>query len=131
MVYFNGTLRLTICEASDLKATDCATRTQVGLGLTRMQRLIDPYVAVDIDDAHVGRTQSKTKSFNPVWQECFSFDVRNGVNLGLTVFHDAAILPDEFVANCIVPFEDLVKTSKSDDMTADIWVKIIVIVQLN
>lgn len=29
MVYFNGTIKLTVCEAEDLKPTDFATRHQV------------------------------------------------------------------------------------------------------
>lgn len=40
-------------------------------------------------------------------------------SLGLTVFHDAAIPPDDFVANCNIPFEDLVNRDKE---AADFWV---------
>lgn len=40
-------------------------------------------------------------------------------SLGITVFHDAAIPPDDFVANCTIPFEDL--THRDKDAT-DFWV---------
>ena len=30
MPYFKGTMKLTVCEAVDLRPTDCATRHQVG-----------------------------------------------------------------------------------------------------
>jgi novel protein kinase C epsilon type len=37
----------------------------------------------------------------------------------LTVFHDAAIPPDDFVANCNIPFEELVHRDRD---SADFWV---------
>lgn len=80
---------------------------------------IDPYVAIDVDENHLDRSTTKPKTFDPVWGECFSHDVQNAVNLGLTVFHDAAIPPDDFVANCTIPFEDLVQRDKD---ASDFWV---------
>lgn len=40
-------------------------------------------------------------------------------SLGITVFHDAAIPPDDFVANCTIPFEDLMLRDKE---ATDFWV---------
>lgn len=45
------------------------------------------------------------------WVSCYS--------LGITVFHDAAIPPDDFVANCTIPFEDLIHRDKD---ATDFWV---------
>lgn len=46
---------------------------------------------------------------------CFPF------SLGITVFHDAAIPPDDFVANCTIPFEDLMHRDKE---ATDFWVSL-------
>ena len=80
---------------------------------------IDPYVSIDVDENHLDRSSTKPKTFNPVWNESFVHDVQNAVNLGLTVFHDAAIPPDDFVANCSIPFEDLVHRDRESE---DFWV---------
>lgn len=34
-------------------------------------------------------------------------DVVNAKNINLTVFHDAALPPDDFVANCTIPLDEL------------------------
>ncbi|KAF4516849.1 hypothetical protein B566_EDAN006244 [Ephemera danica] len=88
----------------------------MGLGKPEDQP-IDPYVMVDVDENHLDRSTTKPKTFDPVWNENFTTEVQNAVNLGLTVFHDAAIPPDDFVANCSIPFEDLSHRDHSD-----IWV---------
>lgn len=112
MVYFNGTIKLTVCEAEDLKPTDFATRHQV-MGI-RGQSFIDPYVKIDVDDVSVRRTQTKPKTAKPIWNEEFCAEVHSGKNLGFTIFHDAAIPPDEFVANCTVAFEDIEERKSND-----------------
>ena len=118
MVFFNGSMKIKVCEAQNLRPTDCATRLQMG-GNKNLQ-LIDPYIAVDIDDIHVARTTTKPKTFKPVWNEEFTSEIHNGQAIGLTVFHDVALAPDQFVANCTVVFEEL-GTKESQD----IWVRII------
>ena len=117
MVHFTGTIKLMVSEAEDLRPTDFATRHQVVGLITKGPQLIDPYIAIDIDDTPVGRTTTKPKTSKPVWNEEFSSEVHNGQNIGLTVFHDAAIPPDEFVANCTIAFEDI-----AEKKTSDIWV---------
>jgi len=117
MVFFNGTMKLTIVEADDLRPTDFATRHQVGLIARSTPTVVDPYVSVDIDDVTFARTTTRAKTAKPTWNEDFTTEIHSGQNIGLTVFHDAAIPPDEFVANCSISFEDLV-----DKPTSDIWV---------
>ena len=113
MVFFNGTVNLKIFEAADLRPTDFATRHN--MGNSKNFQLIDPYISFDIDEVHVARTTTKLKTFKPVWDEEFSTEVHNGQIIGLTVFHDAAIPPDEFVANCSIAFEEI-------NREAEIWV---------
>jgi novel protein kinase C epsilon type len=80
-------------------------------------KVFDPYIAVDVDEVPLARTQTKPKTLAPVWNEEMNSQVQNGQSIGFTVFHDSAIPPDEFVANCTVAFEDLAAKNKSD-----IWV---------
>ena len=89
-----------------------STRQVVGL---KAPTLIDPYVTIDVDEIVVARTHAKQKCSNPVWNEEFFAEVHNGKNLGFTVFHDASIPPDEFVANCALSFEDLYNNKNSND----------------
>lgn len=65
------------------------------------------------------RSTTKPKTFDPCWNEYFIHEVHNAKNINLTVFHDAAIPPDDFVANCVIPFEDLVHREKEQQ---DFWV---------
>lgn len=117
MVFFNGSMKLTVVEAEDLRPTDFATRHQVGLIGRTAPSVVDPYVSIDVDDVTVARTQTKAKTSKPAWNEDFTTEVHSGQSIGLTIFHDAAIPPDEFVANCSIAFEDIVEKS-----TSDIWV---------
>lgn len=80
-------------------------------------RTIDPYVSIDIDDVTIARTTTRGKTASPKWRETFTEEVHSAQNIGLTIFHDAAIPPDEFVANCSIAFEDIV-----EKITSDIWV---------
>lgn len=121
MPHFSGTLKLKVCEAMDLRPTEFATRHANVVGKQAM--LIDPYVAVDIDEVHVDRSSTKQKTFKPVWNEQFTTEVHSGQNLGLTVFHDAAIPPDDFVANCNISFDELLNSSKElGKNESDVWV---------
>ncbi|XP_052106988.1 calcium-independent protein kinase C-like isoform X2 [Mytilus californianus] len=129
MASFTGSMKLKICEAVDLRPTDCATRLQ--MSVAKAVQLIDPYISIDLDDIHVYRTSTKPKTLKPVWNEDFHLEVHNGQTIGLTVFHDAAIPPDEFVANCFLSFDDI-KDQKSRDMWIDLEPtgKIHIIIQL-
>ncbi|XP_015185036.1 PREDICTED: protein kinase C isoform X2 [Polistes dominula] len=110
---FTGIMKIEICEAVGLRATDKQRK------FWQDEPILDPYVQIDVDENHLDRSSTKPKTSDPVWNESFTREVRNAVNLGLTVFHDAALPPDYFVANCSIPFEELVSRN---DMTADFWV---------
>ncbi|CAL1536968.1 unnamed protein product [Lymnaea stagnalis] len=114
MVFFNGSVKIKICEAVDLKPTDFSMRLQMGSTKERASQMIEPYVNIDVDEVYVAKTTTKPKSVKPqwVWNEDFTSEVHNGQNVNLTVFHDAAIPPDEFVANCTIAFEEV--KGKSD-----------------
>ncbi|XP_078035168.1 protein kinase C [Augochlora pura] len=111
---FTGTVKIEICEAVGLKATDKQRK------FWQDEPILDPYVQLNVDENHLDRSSTKVKTFDPVWYESFTYKVQNAVMLGLTVFHDAGpILPDYFVANCSIPFAELLNRN---DQTSDIWV---------
>lgn len=115
---FSGTVRVKVCEATGLRPTDFQKRHNMTFGKPDDQP-IDPYVSIDADEHHLDRSSTKPKTFDPVWNETFMHEVHNVGSLGITVFHDAAIPPDDFVANCTIPFEDLMHRDKD---ATDFWV---------
>ncbi|XP_076667437.1 protein kinase C isoform X2 [Andrena cerasifolii] len=110
---FTGRVKIEICEAVGLRATDKQRK------FWQDEPILDPYVQLDVDENHLDRSSTKPKTFDPVWNECFTHEVQDAVMLGLTVFHDAALPPDYFVANCSIPFEELVNRN---DTTGGFWV---------
>ena len=116
---FTGTLKVKLVEAVDLRPTDFQRRHNVGLAGKLVDGTIDPYVSIDIDEEHVHKSTAKQKTFSPQWNESFQSEVQSGNQLGLTVFHDAAIPPDDFVANCSISFDELLNTTKD---CSEIWV---------
>ncbi|XP_055708422.1 protein kinase C [Phlebotomus papatasi] len=115
---FTGTIKIKVCEACGLRPTDFQTRHMMTFGNKEVEK-IDTYVSIDIDENHLDHSTTKPKTFDPVWNEYFVHEVHNAKNLSLTVFHDAAIPPDDFVANCNIPFEDLTHREKEQQ---DFWV---------
>ncbi|XP_046434581.1 protein kinase C isoform X2 [Neodiprion fabricii] len=111
---FTGTVKVKICEASGLRATDKQRKFWQD-----EPPILDPYVLLDVDENQLDRSSTKPKTFDPVWNESFTHHVLDAGTLGLTVFHDAALPPDDFVANCSIRFEDLVHR---EDDAADFWV---------
>ncbi|XP_062422698.1 protein kinase C epsilon type-like [Pungitius pungitius] len=105
MVIFTGTLRIRIREALDLKPTAWSLRHAVGPKTQSF--LLDTYIALNVDDSRVGQTSTKQKTNSPAWNDEFTTEVRGGRGIELSVFHDAPIGCDDFVANCIIPFEDI------------------------
>uniref|UniRef100_A0A1B0D479 Uncharacterized protein n=1 Tax=Phlebotomus papatasi TaxID=29031 RepID=A0A1B0D479_PHLPP len=114
---FTGTIKIKVCEACGLRPTDFQTRHMMTFGNKEVEK-IDAYVSIDIDENHLDHSTTKPKTFDPVWNEYFVHEVHNAKNLSLTVFHDAAIPPDDFVANCNIPFEDLTHREKEQQ---DFW----------
>ncbi|XP_067206028.1 protein kinase C isoform X3 [Linepithema humile] len=113
MTMFTGTVKIEICEAVGLRATDKQRK------FWQDEPMLDPYVQLDVDENHLDRSSTKPKTFDPVWNESFTIEVQNAAMLGITVFHDAALPPDYFVANCTIPFEELINR---DGKTTDFWV---------
>uniref|UniRef100_A0A674C5T9 Protein kinase C n=1 Tax=Salmo trutta TaxID=8032 RepID=A0A674C5T9_SALTR len=102
MVVFNGLLKIKICEALDLKPTAWSLRHAVGPKTQTF--LLDTYIALNVDDSRVGQTSTKQKTNSPAWNDEFVTEVHDGRKIELSVFHDAPIGYDDFVANCIIQF---------------------------
>jgi len=116
---FNGRLKVTICAASDLQQTNFMTR--LNFEKEGKKPDLDPYVAIDVDEVFVERTSTKTKTRDPDWNETFSTDLlRSAEEIGFTVFHDATVPPDDFIANCKFPLADLI--GKAEQPVHEIWV---------
>jgi novel protein kinase C epsilon type len=112
---FSGIARIKVIEAENLKATDYSTRIFQNSGF-----LLSPYVNIDIDDLPLGRTVTKHRNQNPTFNEEFKADIHLGNMLNCTVFHDSALPPDEFVANCSLPLHSISDELKA--MSSDLWV---------
>eukprot|EP00090_Calanus_glacialis_P010800 TRINITY_DN1926_c0_g2_i1.p1 TRINITY_DN1926_c0_g2~~TRINITY_DN1926_c0_g2_i1.p1 ORF type:complete len:750 (+),score=136.45 TRINITY_DN1926_c0_g2_i1:140-2389(+) len=116
---FNGRLKVTICAANDLQQTNFMTR--LNFEKEGKKPDLDPYVAIDVDEVFVERTSTKSKTRDPDWNETFSTDLlRSAEEIGFTVFHDATVPPDDFIANCKFPLSDLI--SKAEQPLHEIWV---------
>ncbi|KAL2099024.1 hypothetical protein ACEWY4_005504 [Coilia grayii] len=116
---FNGFLKLRIGEAVDLKPTSTARRHTAMFNKTN--QTLDPYIVVKVDELKVGQTHTKQKTNVPTYNEEFGLNVSNGNQIELAVFHDTPIGYDDFVANCSIQFEDLVKTTSKEE-TFEGWV---------
>uniref|UniRef100_A0A3P9KKT9 Protein kinase C n=1 Tax=Oryzias latipes TaxID=8090 RepID=A0A3P9KKT9_ORYLA len=105
---FNGYLKLRIGEALDLKPTTASTRHSVIFNKAPLA--LDPYMVVKVDEYKIGQTHTKQKTNQPTYNEEFCMNVNDGKQIELAVFHDTPLGYDDFVANCIIQFEDLIKT---------------------
>lgn len=118
---FNGRLKVTICAAAELQQTNFMTR--LNFDSKDKKPDLDPYVAVDVDEVFIQRTTTKQKTRDPEWLETFETDLlRSAEELGFTVFHDATVPPDDFIANCKIPLSDLIE--KESQPLHDIWVNL-------
>lgn len=116
---FNGYLKLRIGEAVDLKPTTFSLRHTVIFN--KAPQTLDPYIVVKVDEYKIGQTHTKQKTNMPTYNEEFCLNVNEGKQIELAVFHDTPIGYDDFVANCIIKFEDLIKTSNTGE-TFEGWV---------
>nr|AXU05739.1 putative protein kinase C [Penaeus vannamei] len=118
---FTGSLKVKICEATDLRLTDCMTRYVgvAGVGKGPQDQTLDPYVTLEVDEVHWTKTQARQKTFTPIWNESFEQDVMGAVQLGLKIFHDSAVGNDDFVADASLLFEEICAENQTH---ADIWV---------
>uniref|UniRef100_A0A8C2FAN7 Protein kinase C n=1 Tax=Cyprinus carpio TaxID=7962 RepID=A0A8C2FAN7_CYPCA len=110
---FNGYLKLRIGEAVDLKPTTTSMRHAVMF--SKANQTMDPYIVVKVDEYKIGQTHTKQKTNMPTYNEEFSVNVNNGKQVELAVFHDAPIGYDDFVANCTIQFDDLMKTTNREE----------------
>ncbi|CAI4223997.1 unnamed protein product [Auanema sp. JU1783] len=112
---FTGTLRIRVLEARGLRPTEWSRRfTQNDTAA------IDAYINVDWDEFHVGKTSVRTKTNEPKWNEEFvANDVHSGRAVGFTVFHNCVMPPDDFVANCRIPFDEL-KIGSNNEIWVDL-----------
>ncbi|MEQ2177078.1 hypothetical protein GOODEAATRI_000107, partial [Goodea atripinnis] len=111
---------LRIGEALNLKPTTFSRRHTVIFN--KAPQTLDPYIMVKVDDFKVGQTHTKQKTNMPTYNEEFCLNVNDGKQIELAVFHDTPIGYDDFVANCTIQFEDLIKTSNTGD-TFEGWKK--------
>ncbi|XP_030070303.1 protein kinase C eta type isoform X1 [Microcaecilia unicolor] len=129
---FNGYIKLKIGEAVGLQPTRWSLRHSV---LKKGSSLLDPYIMVNVDECRIGQTSIKHRTNKPTYNEEFNFSVTDGHRVELAVFHDTPIGYDDFVANCILFFKDLLKSMDSSDVFEG-WVdlepegKVFVIVSL-
>ncbi|XP_016084867.1 protein kinase C eta type-like [Sinocyclocheilus grahami] len=110
---FNGYLKLRIGEAVDLKPTTTSMRHAVMF--SKANQTLDPYIVVKVDEYKIGQTHTKQKTNMPTYNEEFSVNVNNGKQVELAIFHDAPIGYDDFVANCTIQFDDLMKSTNSEE----------------
>ncbi|XP_035466384.2 protein kinase C eta type isoform X3 [Scophthalmus maximus] len=111
---FNGYLKLRIGEAVALKRTTFSLRHSVIFN--KGPSALDPYIVVKVDDYKIGQTHIKQKTNAPTYNEEFCLNVNDGRQIEMAVFHDTPIGYDDFVANCTIQFEDLMKTSNSGEI---------------
>lgn len=110
---FNGYLKLRIGEAVELKPTTFSLRHSVIFN--KAPPALDPYIVVKVDDCKIGQTHIKQKTNAPTYNEEFCLNVMNGKQIEMAVFHDTPIGYDDFVANCVVQFDDLIQTSNTGE----------------
>ncbi|XP_056617336.1 protein kinase C eta type [Triplophysa dalaica] len=110
---FNGYLKLRIGEAVDLKPTTTSMRHAVMFN--KANQTLDPYILVKVDEYKIGQTHTKLKTNMPTYNEEFCVNVNDGNHLELAVFHDAPIGYDDFVANCTIQFDDLMKNTNTEE----------------
>ncbi|KAM8915157.1 protein kinase C eta type isoform 2-T2 [Spinachia spinachia] len=115
---FNGYLKFRIGEAVGLKPTTFSLRHSVIFN--KAPPTMDPYMMVKVDDFKIGQTLTKQKTNTPTFNEEFCLNVTDGKQIEMAVFHDTPIGYDDFVANCIIPFESLIHTSNTGE-TFDGW----------
>ena len=112
---FNGRLKITVIEAKGLQHTNFMTRHQMAVTL-------EPYVNIDVDEVSIMRTSTKSKTHEPTWNETFTTELlRNAEEVGFTVFHDATIPPDDFIANTKISLSELIE--KEEQPVHQLWVR--------
>lgn len=68
---FTGSLRVKICEASDLRPTDYQKRHELNFGKNNDKRDLDPYVSLNVDEKFIGEYQSASQNVRKMHQKSF------------------------------------------------------------
>ena len=122
VLYCSKYFQVTVCAGSGLQSTSFMTRLNLDKDTAKKPEL-DPYVAIDVDELYVERTSTKRKTNDPEWNETFSTDLlRSAEEVGFTLFHDATVPPDDFIANCKLSLSDLIE--KPGQPLHDIWLEL-------
>ncbi|XP_043684711.1 protein kinase C-like isoform X1 [Vespula pensylvanica] len=111
---FTGTLKIEICEAVGLRVTDTQRE------FSHEESILNCYVQIDINENHLDRSSTKYNTLDPIWNEIYTHDVQDAVTLKLIIFHEVDLPYNYFVANCSIPFDELVRGAV--DKTADLWI---------
>lgn len=113
---FNGIVKIKILEAENLKPTGYSTRI-----FQNSTFVISPYVHIDIDELSIGRTATKHRNQNPIFNEEFSSNSHSARTINFTIFHDSSLPPDEFVANYSLSLNEIRKSNKDN---AEFWLEL-------
>ncbi|XP_049527108.1 calcium-independent protein kinase C-like [Dermacentor silvarum] len=120
---FTGTVKVKICEATEFDAIDLQAEDVI---FSRDQEENPFYVTLSVDGMFISRSNTKRKTTNIVWNECFTADVHGARNVGFTVFHVATPSSDDLpVAKGSVTFDELVESIKykrSGGYESDVWI---------
>ncbi|XP_069805254.1 protein kinase C eta type isoform X2 [Dendropsophus ebraccatus] len=109
---FNGNLKLKIGEAVGLQPTRWSLRHSV---FKKGSSLLDPYITINVDECTIGKTTIKHRTNKPTYNEEFSVTICEGSKMELAVFHDTPIGYDDFVANCTLSFQELLRNCGPTD----------------
>ncbi|CAJ0582778.1 unnamed protein product, partial [Mesorhabditis spiculigera] len=113
---YSGSIKIRVIEARGLRPTEWSKR----FSTQSESQGIDAYVNVDWDEYHIGRTNVRSKTCAPAWNEEFpTAEVHSGRAVGFTIFHNCVMPPDDFVANCRVQFDQL-KAEALNDFWVDL-----------
>lgn len=77
------------------------------------------FLQIKLPSKLLDKSTTKKNTNDPKWDESFIHEVENATTLGITIFH-AAPIADVFVANCTIPFEELVDRQEQEQH--DFWV---------
>ncbi|XP_053553269.1 protein kinase C eta type [Bombina bombina] len=109
---FSGSIKLRIGEAVGLQPTRWSLRHSV---FKKGLFLLDPYMTINVDECRVGQTTTKHRTNKPTYNEEFCLTVTEGIKMELAVFHSTTIGYDDFVANCTLSFQELLKSCGQAD----------------
>ncbi|XP_075470954.1 protein kinase C eta type [Ascaphus truei] len=118
---FSGSLKLKIGEAVGLQPTRWSQRHSV---FRKGPCLLDPYVTINVDECRIGQTSIKLQTNKPTYNEEFCVTVTEGSKMELAVFHETPIGYDDFVANCSLSFEELLKTTSGASDSFEGWLEL-------